>query len=84
MLDYKSQKELADYLNYLDSNTTAYNEYFKWKKYVKFDREYIKNPICDMCIYLHLEDFYGVKKSIIDNIGTYWSIESNCKSFNFK
>jgi hypothetical protein len=35
--DYKSPKELANYLNYLDSNKTAYNSYFKWKKHVKFD-----------------------------------------------
>lgn len=29
--DYKSPKELADYLIYLNENQTAYLEYFKWK-----------------------------------------------------
>lgn len=24
-------------MKYLESNVTAYNSYFKWKKYVKFD-----------------------------------------------
>ena len=35
-LDFKSPKKLADYLIYLSANKTAYNEYFKWKKYVKY------------------------------------------------
>jgi hypothetical protein len=29
--DFKSPKDLADYLKYLDRNQTAYLEYFKWK-----------------------------------------------------
>ena len=33
--DFKSPKELAKYLKYLNGNKTAYNEYFKWKKYLK-------------------------------------------------
>lgn len=36
-LDFQSPKHLSDYLNYLDSNKTAYNEYFRWKKHVRFD-----------------------------------------------
>eukprot|EP01097_Dermamoeba_algensis_P011329 TRINITY_DN8765_c0_g1_i1.p1 TRINITY_DN8765_c0_g1~~TRINITY_DN8765_c0_g1_i1.p1 ORF type:complete len:124 (-),score=20.76 TRINITY_DN8765_c0_g1_i1:56-427(-) len=30
--DFKSPKELADFLKYLDSNDTAYEEYLSWKK----------------------------------------------------
>jgi hypothetical protein len=30
--NFKSAKSLADYLNYLNSNDTAYFEYFNWKK----------------------------------------------------
>jgi hypothetical protein len=30
--DYKSAKELADYLNYLSNNETAYNEYLWFRK----------------------------------------------------
>ena len=32
VLDFKSVKDLADYLHYLDKNSTAYNEYFKWRQ----------------------------------------------------
>jgi hypothetical protein len=28
---YRSAKELAAYINYLNDNETAYNEYFRWK-----------------------------------------------------
>jgi alpha-1,3-fucosyltransferase len=35
-LDFKSAKDLGTYLNYLDSNKTAFNSYFKWKKHVNF------------------------------------------------
>ena len=38
-LDFKTPKHLATYLIYLSKNKTAYNEYFKWKKYVKVYKE---------------------------------------------
>ena len=80
---FDSPRSLANYLKYLDSNKTAYNEYFKWKKYIRFDSlEYPRQPICDLCVYLHLEDYYGVKQSIIKNIGSFWNLKSNCKSVN--
>jgi hypothetical protein len=69
--DFKSAQDLAQYLIYLDSNKTAYNSYFKWKKHVQFytalNIHYGFSPICDMCIYLHLEDFFGIKKKIIND-----------------
>ena len=32
VLDFKSVKQLAEYLHYLNRNDTAYNEYFKWRQ----------------------------------------------------
>ncbi len=84
--DFDSPRSLARYLKYLDSNKTAYNEFFKWKKYVKFDQGFrsTNTPICDMCIYLHLEDHFGVEKKIFNDIHSWTSIKENChypKSF---
>jgi len=60
-LDYKRPNDLADYLNYLNMNKTAYNEYFEWKKYIKIN---LNRPrmgfICEMCIKLNLEELTGV------------------------
>jgi hypothetical protein len=33
--DFKTPEHLAKYLKYLDKNKTAYNEYFRWKKFIK-------------------------------------------------
>ncbi|KAK4475153.1 hypothetical protein MN116_002237 [Schistosoma mekongi] len=49
---FKSPYELAQYLNYLDKNDTAYNEYFAWHGhgdvYVWKSR-----PQCDFCLLAH-------------------------------
>ena len=76
--DFKTPKELADYLLYLDTNPEAYNFYFKWKKYAQFYKEVYFSPICDMCIKLHLESYYGLKYSIIKNITKNWNRANNC------
>ncbi len=31
--DFKTIKELTDYINYLDKNDTAYASYFAWKEH---------------------------------------------------
>jgi hypothetical protein len=36
-LDFASPALLAEYLSYLDRNSTAYNQYLKWKRFVKSD-----------------------------------------------
>ena len=35
VMDFKTVKDLADYLHYLDKNSTAYNQYFKWRQRYK-------------------------------------------------
>ena len=79
-LDYKSPKGLSDYLIYLDNNKTAYNEYFRWKKHVNFiDNLVSYGFICEMCIHLHLEDYFGIKKKVIERFDFYWNQERQCK-----
>ena len=63
---------------FLAGNKAAYNAYFKWKEHVVFDQPVLFNPICHMCIQLNLEQFLGVKKSVIRNLGEYMSKRNNC------
>ena len=35
-LDFSSPLDLMKYLNYLELNSTAYNAYFKWKKFARY------------------------------------------------
>ena len=79
--DYKTVRELTNYLLYLSKNATAYNSYFKWKKYVNFLKEGL-NSFCDMFIKLHLESFYGVRQSVLSNIDEFYSYKSNCMKSN--
>ena len=84
-MDYNSPKDLSEYLIYLDKNTTAYNSYFKWKKHVNFiDNMVSYGFLCEMCIHLHLETFYGITKKVINSFDTYWNKATQCKSPAFK
>lgn len=79
-MDYESPKKLGEYLNYLDKNVTAYNEYFQWKQHVQFlDYVVEYGMLCEMCIRLHLEDFYGQKQSVITDFNKYWNKNKQCK-----
>jgi hypothetical protein len=77
-LDFAVPSLLADYLNYLAANKTAYNEFFKWKQHVRFRNDQT-NLICSMCIRLHLEDQFGIQPSVVKDLGRYWNL-SNCKN----
>ncbi|CDW55715.1 glyco protein 3 alpha L fucosyltransferase A [Trichuris trichiura] len=56
--DFKGPKELADYLNYLSANWTAYIEYYKWKdKYevVPFPSG-LEIGMCQLCARLRADN----------------------------
>ncbi len=71
-------KNLADYLKYLSLNASAYNEYFRWKEYVRFDREKAPDLLCNMCIDLHLETHMGIRRGVVDKLESYWNVR-DCK-----
>ena len=78
-LNFKTPKKLAKYLKYVSSNATLYNSYFKWKEHVSFYRNrIIFSPLCEMCIQLHLETYFGMKKKVIHNLDKIWSKKTNC------
>lgn len=76
-LDFASPRHLTEYLLYLSQNATAYNAYFKWKKYIRFTNNEYKS-FCDMCIKLHLEDYFGMKTGIVHDLN--WGYKKNCMS----
>lgn len=64
VLDFDSPKSLADYMNYLARNKTAYNFYFAWKRFIRTDtKKKIGGYLCEMCIKLQLEENLGYIES---------------------
>ena len=69
--NFQSVDALVKYLLYLDSNDTAYNEYFHWRK--EFKLSFPESWTCKVCAALHndtlpakvynLDEFWGVAKS---------------------
>ena len=74
---------MADYLLYLDQNSTAYNSYFKWKKHISFLDKPVTpiSTVCDMCIKLHLERYIGFENKVIHDVGSLWNKKNDCNNF---
>lgn len=71
-LDFKSVKELADYLNYLNVNQRAYSEYHQWRRVYK---EVTYAPwTCQLCTALNI----NVKQTHISKLSDFWSEEKHC------
>lgn len=71
---FKSIEQLGSYLNYLDHNDTAYNEYFSWKrKYKRIGYE----KMCELCKALHENRYARRYKDI-------WSSKEDCAPFEWK
>jgi hypothetical protein len=85
-LDYKSPKLLVEYLKYLDKNQTAYNAYFKWKRHITFHRRLSGMcALCGMCIRLHMEDHFGVKRQVLGNLSSvHWNRDRQCRKPQYK
>ncbi|KAL7642737.1 UNVERIFIED_CONTAM: hypothetical protein RMT77_007302 [Armadillidium vulgare] len=72
--DFKTPKELANYLLYLDENDTAYEEYFMWKEtYIVINSLswlYRATGFCDLCEKLHTDKevkiYYDLKEWFIE------------------
>lgn len=77
--DFKSIKQLADYLLYLDKNATAYNEYFQWRQEFMVDDKI--DSLCQVCKAAH-ED--KMSKKVYKNMDKFWSKEENCRIYQWK
>ncbi|XP_020916968.1 alpha-(1,3)-fucosyltransferase fut-5-like [Exaiptasia diaphana] len=75
ILDFQNIEALVKYIEYLDRNDTAYNEYFQWKtKYTRIEPGE-KSWTCQLCANIYND---SLPKKVYTNLGTYWGIDSNC------
>lgn len=76
--NFTSPKQLAEYIDYLDKNTTAYLEYFQWRQYAL----HIKLPkyMCELCLKLFLDD-RDHQQQALEHIDQYWNKNSQCHSY---
>ncbi len=81
VLDYETVERLAGHLKYVAGNRTAYNEYFEWRKFIRY-HEASENPwghvFCELCIMLNLEEHSGSKYEVIEDMSTFWDKKVDC------
>lgn len=70
--DFKSPKELAEYLHKLDKNDTLYNEYFKWKGTGSFINTKFWCRLCAM-----LND-PNKPELVVENMESWWRPPKVC------
>ena len=76
VMDFKTVKQLAEYLQYLDKNNTAYNEYFKWRQKYKVSLTTSLGSFCHICSGFDPEN--PPKTKVYDDLTTYWVKEARC------
>ena len=74
--DFKSAKDLADYLTLLGKNDALYMEYFQWKKHYAVVRSPMKGW-CDLCAKLNDPDQEKETKSYTD-VEDWWVRKLPC------
>ena len=73
-MDYDSPKDLADYLNYLMENTTAYYEYFEWTNHFTVYQDQ-NRVFCQICEALNE---VPLKHKVYENIESWWRKSGSC------
>lgn len=76
-MDFPSVQALANYLLLLDSNDSAYNKYFSWRR--KFKPVLPESWTCQMCAALNNQ---SLPTKIYNNIDSLWSEKKACGGEN--
>ena len=89
ILDFKSVKDVAAYLHYLDKNTTAYNEFFHWRlRYKESSNRFpgrfmAPNPWhCQICEALNSAN--TSRPQPIEQLTDFWVTKAKCGEVDHK
>ena len=78
VFDFKTMKDLGDYLNYLNTNDTEYNSYFNWRNTFKVVHgDVVWHMFCTLCKRLKENP---VRAQVVDYIG--WMENDTCKPWS--
>ena len=72
--NFKTVKQLADFVLFLDKNDKYYQKYFDWKK--KYSVAPVKDLICSVCEKLHQ---FPLHRKIYDDLGGFWDVDKHCR-----
>ena len=75
--DFKNPEDLADYMNYLIDNTTAYMEYFWWTSYYTVKRTEL---ICSFCEKMYSVRSGRIQTKRIHDFNDYWVNDADCNN----
>ena len=75
--DYSSPKQLAEHLQYLSKNDTAYNQYIERKRSVICTELFPNKFMCRLCYYLHM---HKNEMQTIPDARRLWGVKERCKS----
>ena len=80
VMDFKTVKQLADYLHYLDNNNTAYNEYFKWRVKYKVFRNNLDLTLCQICKWYVSKS--PLEPKVYGDLAAHWVGKARCHEKN--
>ena len=79
ILDFPNLKALAEYLKYLNSNDTAYNEYHAWRTKFKLGS---MNRMCTACQALWTREAETKEKHKTVKLSEFWNSATQCQSYD--
>ncbi|CAN8022419.1 unnamed protein product [Ixodes persulcatus] len=79
--DFEGPRHLAEYLKFLDSNHTAYNSYFAWKKKYRVLNEhgYFGSPSLHLCRICELLNSGRKEARVYDDLESFWNSKTDCR-----
>uniref|UniRef100_A0A8R1I303 Fucosyltransferase n=1 Tax=Caenorhabditis japonica TaxID=281687 RepID=A0A8R1I303_CAEJA len=88
MDDYRNPREMANHLRALETNQTAYSEYFEWRQRgtwtsAPWNAPGYRNGLCRVCELLWKSGTNGTEPKSYENIWKWFDDESQCEKDEF-